>query len=463
MTHRDIVWLTLESVRQDHTSLGGNDRNTTPFLTQIASESQGSWSDKCFSHDIWTRPSSTSILTGLPSSAHHVRHDEAKLSETIETIPDQLNRQGYNTVGLSPIAQFSQATGLARGFDDFYYLNSGTIREEVDITTLVKFLVNIRRHSAGITRDMKKHCSGYLMSQIAKQHIRSAVDDGPLFLYAHLGDSHHVYWPPKTWQSRYADELDVSIDTALDIAMDMSDRLHEHIAHGASFSDREWEALRAMYDTLIAYVDHLAADIVEYARSHLDDPIIVITADHGELFGEHGLLAHLLVTNTAVSNVPLVVYGLNDQFEPDTLVQHADVWTMLNNDLNVDIESPAGQDIREKQRDYVVTQRGGKRARKNLDEIEKYDSGFDRSRFHEDDLTSIRTKTHRYQRSNESSELFSVADETVEISGQEPEVARELANELDAWLSEYDREDDVAESAEFDQAMSQQLRDLGYL
>lgn len=463
MTQRDIVWLTLESVRQDHTSLGGYDRNTTPFLAQMASQSQASWSDNCFSHDIWTRPSSTSILTGLPSSAHHVRHDEAKLSETIETIPSQLNRQGYNTVGLSPIAQFSQATGLARGFDDFHYLNSGTILEEVGVTTLVKFLVNIRRHSAGITGDMKKHCSGYLMSQIAKQHIRSAADDGPLFLYAHLGDSHHVYWPPKTWQSRYAEEFDVSIDTALEIALDMSDRLHEHIAHGASFSDREWEALLAMYDTLVAYVDHLAADIVKYARSHLNDPIIVITADHGELFGEHGLLAHLLVTNTAVSNVPLVIYGLDDQFETDMLVQHADVWAMLDNDLNIDIEAPVGQDIRKEPRNHTVTQRGGKRARKKLNEIEKYNDGFDRSRFHESDLTSIRTKTHRYQQSDDSSELFTVADETVEISDQEPKVAKQLANELNAWRSKYDREDDMAESAEFDQAMSQQLRDLGYL
>lgn len=463
MTQRDIVWLTLESVRQDHTSVGGYNRDTTPFLAQLASESQASWSENCFSHDIWTRPSSTSILTGLPSSAHHVRHSEAKLSEAIETIPSQLNQQGYQTVGLSPIAQFSQATGLTRGFDEFYYLNSETIFEEVGITTLIKFLANIRRHSAGITRDMKKHCSGYLMSQIAKQHIRTAVDDSPLFLYAHLGDSHHAYWPPKAWQSRYADELEVSIDTALDIAMDMSDRLHEHIAYGASFSDQEWEALLVMYDTLISYVDHLAANIVEHARFYLNDPIIVITADHGELFGEHGLLAHLLVTNTAVSNVPLVVYGLDEQFETDTLVQHADVWAMLNNDLNVNIEAPVGQDVREEQRNHIVIQRGGKRARKKLDEIKKYNKGFDRSRFHETDLTSIRTRRYRYQRSDESAELFAIGDETVEISDQEPEIAKQLTDALNAWLSEYDRKGNIEDSAEFDESMSQQLRDLGYL
>ena len=463
MPPRDIIWITLESIRQDHTSLSEYHRDTTPFLAQIASENHTSWSDNCFSHDIWTRASTASILTGLPSSAHHVRHDEAKLSEAIETIPYQLSRQGYQTVGLSPNAQFSQATGLARGFDDFHYLNSETILDEAGIVSIIKFLANIRRHSGGFTHDTKKHCSGYLMNQIAKKYIRTTTDDGPLFLYAHLGDSHHVYWPPKTWQSRYADEIDVSIDEALKIATDMSDRLHEYIAYGASFSEREWEALLAMYDTLVAYVDHLSADLIEYARSHLDDPVIVITADHGELFGEHGLLAHLLVTNTAVSNVPLVVYGLNDQFDTEALVQHADVWAMLDNDLDINIEAPVAQDIRDEQRNYTITQRGGKRARKKLDIIEKYNNQFDRSRFHESDLTSIRTREHRYQRSEDSSELFNIADETIEISDQKPEIAKYLADELDVWISKHDRNDLVEESAEFDQAMSQQLRDLGYL
>ncbi|MFC7028079.1 sulfatase-like hydrolase/transferase [Halomicroarcula sp. GCM10025710] len=72
MVQRDIIWISLESVRQDHTTLGGHERDTTPNLARLAGEPGGAVFENCFSHGIWTRTSSTSILTGRAPSDHGV-------------------------------------------------------------------------------------------------------------------------------------------------------------------------------------------------------------------------------------------------------------------------------------------------------------------------------------------------------------------------------------------------------
>lgn len=94
----------------------------------------------------------------------------------------------------------------------------------------------------------------------------------------------------------------------------------------------------------------------------------MITADHGELFGEEGLLAHMLTTQSAVSNVPLVVDGI-DGLPEKSLVQHADIMETICTEVGVDHPVPVGQDIRQNPREAAFTQRGGQRARKKLDEI----------------------------------------------------------------------------------------------
>ena len=49
---RDIIWITLESIRQDHTTMDGYRRDTTPYLQSLADRSDGATFDSCFSHDI---------------------------------------------------------------------------------------------------------------------------------------------------------------------------------------------------------------------------------------------------------------------------------------------------------------------------------------------------------------------------------------------------------------------------
>ena len=463
---RDLVWITLESVRQDHTSLGGYDRDTTPFLRTLSARPGSATFTNCFSHDIWTRSSSASILTGLTPSAHRTWSEDARLSRDIPTIPEALRDAGYRTVCVSPNPQLSEVTGLARGFDHFHYLGKSTLLREAGIPTMIRYLAGLNRHSAGFTRDTPKHSLGYLNVALARRHVDAAVDDGdPLFLYVHLGDSHHPYYPPKPYQDRFADGFEMSVDEALAVSMDMSTDLHGHIARGVPFADDEWNAIHAMYDAGICHVDETTRRIIDYAEARLDDPLVVVTSDHGELLGERGLLAHMIAVNDAVSHVPLVVSGVSGLAGThDGIVQHADAMQTVLSEAGIEADVPVGVDLRDESREFAVTQRGGDRAAEKLEAIGILDPSFDAARYHVGDLTSLRTPEYRYAESESGRELFELPDETYDVGDERPDVRGDLADRCASWLTTFGTpRSQREERSEFDDSMAAHLRDLGYL
>lgn len=466
MPDRDIVWLTLESVRYDRTSVGGHERDTTPFLNRLASEDSSATFENCTTHAIWTRPSSASILTGRAPSNHRTWSTDLALSDDIPTIPEGLRDEGYRTVAVSPIGQVSPATGLDRGFERFHYLGKDQLLAQVGPRILAQYLLNLQRHSAGWTSTTRKHSTGYMIDALASRHIRRASsDDDPLFLYAHLSDTHHPYYPPKGWRNRFEGNLDLSMDRALAVSLDMSDRLHEHIANGLPFDAETWNAIDVMYDTALTYVDAIASSIIETARSELDDPIIVITADHGEFFGEEGLLSHILSTHTAVTNVPLVIEGLDGLSGARTeVVQHADVMQTIVAELGLDVPVPIGQDIRTDPREIAFTQRGEPRSVKNIEELRRHNPAFDANQFLSGTVTSARTVDYRYQRGDNRTDLYRLPDESTDVSESAPDIAERLDGDIDSWLATHGVPSDTREqAAEFTPEMEKQLEDLGYL
>ena len=79
---------------------------------------------------------------------------------------------------------------------------------------------------------------------------------------------------------------------AAEIAMEVHHNLVEAVADGYNLTDEEWAALRAMYDAEIAYTDDQVSVLYDTLLAEIGETIVVITADHGELFGEDNMLAH---------------------------------------------------------------------------------------------------------------------------------------------------------------------------
>ena len=469
MERPNIVWITVESTRADHTFLGDYDRETTPTLERVANVQGGRGFENCFSHGIWTLASSASILTGTYPSHHGTGMIHDVLPEDFETAPERLREAGYRTGLIAPHGQVSPISGLDRGFEDFAYLNSETILETAGWKTLAKYALNFHRHGPGFTTDTQRIGTGFIINDIAKRWLRSYERrDDPFFLYTFYGDPHHVYYPPKKDLKKFADAFDMSIAEARQVSLRHSNDLHENIANGCDFTDDQWRAIEALYDGELAYTDErirgLLSSLAE--RDMLENTIVVITADHGEAFGEDGMLAHMVTTNDAVCNVPLVTYGFDGISDYEGMVQHADVMTTLLDHVGARTEGFQGIDMREQSREYTITQRGWDRARKNIERFTELNPAFDDSPYHHADLTALRTPEFKHLASEDRTELYELPDENTDVSGTYPEERDRLDGIYTRWMEtagQPDYADTEPRKAEYSDAMKRQLADLGYL
>jgi uncharacterized sulfatase len=215
-----------------------------------------------------------------------------------------------------------------------------------------------------------------------------------------------------------------------------------------------------MYAAEIAYTDEMIGRLFDHIQAlDLGDTIFIITADHGELFGENGLLGHTITLNDAVTNVPLVTHGLDDlAISEDSIVQHPDVMQTLVEMADGRTEQMQGVDLRRNERTYAISQRQSLSGSRY-----EQDPEFDISRFHEQMLTTFRSERFRYLWSDNKSELFELPDELTDVSDKHPEVAERFEAELTNWLSKEGQPISCGTEDNLTESMRRQLRDLGYV
>lgn len=460
MSGPNIVWITLDSVRSDHTTLDDYDRNTTPQLQKLANKGYGF--ANTISHGKSTLTSSGAILTGLAPSRNTLGISGRMLPEKVETIAERFDKGGYFTACLSRNSFVSPATGLDKGFSKFQWLASETLLD-AGLGNLFKYLLNIRKHSAGFTANTAKHSTPYLMNEIAKTWISDFNKrNSPFFFYLHYNEPHRPYYPPISYLDKFTEDIGQSPREAAETAMDIHENLKQVIANGCQLTDKEWSALSAMYDAEIAYTDYMIGKLVNYIKSNTTkETVFIITADHGELFGEHGLLSHKYVLSDAVTRVPLVIDGLNEGLKvpKDKIIQHSDVMETLLDLAGIDTEETIGRNLFEKSPKFAVSQRGPV----DFEDLYQYNKAFDNSAFHSEMLSAIRTEDFRYQKSSEGSDLFHLPNEMEDVKEDFPEATKELDSALETWLDEHGRPIDAGRSRDFSPAVERQLKELGYI
>lgn len=114
----NIFIIVLDSVRQDHTSLSGHLRDTTPNLKQLADRPEGEAFSQCISHGNCTSKTTATILTGKYPGVHRFLYEDSRLRRRIRTVAERFKAAGYETSGISSNAFVSEETGFGRGFDD---------------------------------------------------------------------------------------------------------------------------------------------------------------------------------------------------------------------------------------------------------------------------------------------------------------------------------------------------------
>lgn len=469
-TQPNIVWLTLDSVRADRTSMASYDRDTTPNMKRIANQSGGQAFTNCIAHAMWSLPSDASILTGTYPSYHGTGLWNEVLPADITTIPERFADLGYHTAAVSQNAYCSDSTGLSRGFDQFSHVNKTNFHETVGLRTLLKYALKLRTHSGGYTLSTEQFRTDYLAIELAKRRLQSFKDSAePFFMFVHTLGAHLPYTPPLSFRDAYTDEIEQSPNEAMEAAVDASSNHYRSTASGCDFSPETGAAIDAMYDGLMSYSDWYVGQFFDYLQSlNLGPTVFVVTGDHGDLLGEHDVLGHQLSLHDGLVNVPMIVHGLPSLTDvpDDTLVQHIDVMRALLLEAGAEqssFDEFQGRDPRSNPREFALSQRGSDTYETAIEQLTEHNPDVDIGQYHPGLLHAVRGEEFKWLKSEKGEELYELPDEETNVIDERPTVTDEYRSAFDAIIERVGESQSTDAQREMTDEMKDHLADLGYV
>lgn len=300
----NVILLTLDTVRADGTSLHGYDRATTPRLAAFARE--GATFLDAFATAPYTLPSHASMLTGCYPSQTSVDWTRP-LDGQLPTLAERLSEAGYATGGFVANTIFcGYEFGLDRGFHEYrdYAISWGQLFKS---SSLVRMLTNDPEDTgAHIAQSWLLSLFDdhqYLGRKSAQDVNREFFDwlerEGrrPFFAFLNYFDAHHPYDPPAPYVSMFRQ------------AGAKRRVFPVFPSNPWTMTREEIDSERDRYDGAVRYLDDAFGELLDglARKGLLDDTLVVVTSDHGEQFGEHGLFLHGNSLYTQLLHVPLVL------------------------------------------------------------------------------------------------------------------------------------------------------------
>lgn len=299
----NLLLLVLDTTRADRLSAYGYPKPTTPELERIASE--GVLFEQVISAGVWTLPGHAGIFSGAPSSVHGANGQRLYLDGSITTLAEVLARHGFATAGFSNNPWVSEATGMAQGFahfEDHWRVSPvPSLRLLQRLWHAVLFLWSNELPAGGV-----EHTLPRALEWIDAQRAGGGAAARPFFVFVNLMEPH----PPLTYRPGFTSVFAGPGDSPRALRGAEKNAIAAVVrSRGAGIAADRMRALGVLYDGELRYVDHhLGAFARELERRGvLDETLLVVTADHGEAIGDHGLWSHLQSVYEEVARVPLVL------------------------------------------------------------------------------------------------------------------------------------------------------------
>jgi arylsulfatase A-like enzyme len=285
-----FVLVVLDTVRADHTSAYGYERDTTPHLARLSA--RGVRFERAYATGCWSLPSHASLFTGLLPSRHGAHNEHIALDGLHPTLAELLAASGYETLNVTANAWIGPGTGMSRGFQQDHESWRGY---NVDFLLLAK-----RVYFALLAPDRDK---GGADSIAAIQRWLSERDaTRPYFLFVNVFEAHAPYQHvPRAFRRRFT-----AADLSLRELEAIGTRVTTATQNGNLLSASDIKTGRDLLDGAIAAADAVLGEVLDLVG---DDPIVVVASDHGELFGEHTLFGHSNTLYEPLIRVPLVIAG----------------------------------------------------------------------------------------------------------------------------------------------------------
>jgi len=403
----NVVIVMVDTLRADHMSAYGYERQTTPFINRFAS--QGFVFEHARSQSSCTFPSVNSLLTSRnPAIFTRQEVDHLGIPDEYPSIAEILKEHGYRTIAVSasPIVRatpsdFNPIGGFDRGFDTF-------------------------------VEDTLWRPGGQVNRAIIRE--LDAVEE-PFFLYAHYMEPHGPYRPPERYKKHFAGEYEGHHFIKRGNPVPIGNMMYGNGPH-YDITDRDIQHLVDLYDDEIRYFDGVFRRLIKNLedRDLLDRTLIIISSDHGEEFLEHGQIKHCRGVWDTVTRVPLIFRfpGVDGGHRFGNAVQNLDIVPTILDYLEIDSE---GLDFEGTSLLPLLEGKEPEQIFAFADQLELRSA--DDGRFHlifnvEDGTATL------FDLSSDPGELFDL------FQSDHPEAMR-LSDALDGWLT------DTGQSMRFDE------------
>jgi arylsulfatase A-like enzyme len=297
----------VDTLRADHLGCYGYVRPTTPALDRLASE--GALFERAFSQSSWTKPATASLFTGRFPLQHQALYERSRLPEAETTIPEYLRPRAYRTAVLSANPWVTPEYGFDQGVDDFVSVYDERFTRVTLFMTVLKRISQLVDGKLRLYNKVKYLVLGELSTTARDVRLVDAAvawlgahGARPFFLYLHMMSPHHPYDPPKPFDRFVPDPGHAPVKN-------YPRKSYEFFAHGDPLPEPELADMLARYDGDILHADTEIARLLEALdrQGLAQTTIVLVTADHGEEFYDHGNWGHGQSLYNELIRVPLIV------------------------------------------------------------------------------------------------------------------------------------------------------------
>lgn len=466
MKKPNVILISIDTLRADHLSCYGYSKPTTPNIDRLSAE--GTIFRYNYSTGVWTPPGHASMLTGLYVSEHGV-YDTRRLANDVPTIAEVLKRQGYQTAGFVNNSQVGELVGLDRGHDKFVEVWKG-----IETDSLAERVVR------GLIRRTRKII--FHQDRGAERTNREFMDwlsngmqtEKPFYAFLHYIEPHNPLNPPNPYRDKYLKDVEPGdIDRGK-----IKKAAHNPLicfVEDLGLNSREIAYLVALYDGEIEYTDSKIGEIVSFLKDRglYDDTMIIVTADHGEHFGEHGLWSHVASLYKEVLHIPLIIKfpkGCKCAGEVSEYTQLVDIFPTVMDAAGIsgkDEIKTSGVSLvhngRNRYHEYVFAEWEGRVPSFIQDKARESSKEVDIERFRIQ-MSMVQDRLHKYVwKSDGTEELFEISggkDMSLDVS-----TGKNFRDSLRIQLLERkkDFKERDAEERTMDEDVEKNLKALGYL
>lgn len=271
-TTKNILLISLDTLRADHVGCYGYQRDTTPNIDRLAEDSAVFLNT--FASSPWTLPSHVSLMTALNCINHQVYHKERRIDPAILTLADVLREMDYFNGAITGGGFVKGSFGFNKGFDSYHI--GGNLNAPDSAERIGKASLNwIRRHR-----------------------------DRNFFLFVHTYQIHTPYASPAPYNGYFlADDAEYKRFNQRKFRFYQEDRYRP-------VSDKLRQNIIDLYDASVLYSDKVLVKALVDGLKALgiyDNTMIILLSDHGEEFYEHKAWAHSHSVYDEVIKVPLII------------------------------------------------------------------------------------------------------------------------------------------------------------